>query len=456
MKIILISPPSEKLLSKYDVSYSLGIGYLGSVLENSGHDVFVMDNYCIDWNTTLTQLRYLITEFLPDIICINCLTMNRVSVYKTISEIKQINPMIKIVVGGVHATCMYEQLLLNFPIDAICLNEGEATIVEMVRAFSGEMPLKDVKGIAFRDDCGKILRTEERGYIKDLNTIPFPKHEYFLDIISRTKKAFIMASRGCPFKCSFCSTSLHWGNIVRRRTPKNVVDEIEYLVNNFGVKHIQFMDDTFNLNNEWVVEICREILHRKIRCIFTCSGRVYPLSKEMIEWMEKVGFIGIGFGVESGAVDILKSMGKKFTKEQIKEATWLFLNSKIDASMYFIVGTPGETWATVDETIELIKEINKIRGKPLFLDSVNLMWIFPNTEVYRIAKERGFITDNFWLTDEKVKYFTVEHSIEKLELMAQKILWSNWLSMGYYYYFKNIFPKYLKLRLHNIKQVMLS
>lgn len=351
---------------------------------------------------------------------------------------------------------MYEQLLLNFPIDAICLNEGEATIVEMVRAFSGEMPLKDVKGIAFKDINRKVIRTEPREYIKDLDTIPFPKHEYFLDISQKTKKAFIMASRGCPFKCSFCSASLHWGNVVRWHSPKYVVDEIEMLVNKYGINNIQFMNDTFTLKNEWVIEICKEIIKRDIHCKFACSGRVKPITAEMLEWMRHAGFSQILFGVESGSPEILQSLGKKFTLQQVKETIELCTKANIDTGMFFISGSPGETWTTIEQTRKFIKEVNQIRGRPQIMYDTNIMWIFPNTEVYNLAMKKGIIDDGFWLFEKKVMFYTADHSVKTLQKMAKKILWANWLSMGWGYYLLKIAPGYYKTRLHDIKSKLIS
>ncbi len=423
MRVMLLSTPSEDPM-RNEPSYSLGIAYLGAVIEKAGHHVSGYDFFTAGWKKAKKRIKKLIEKEKPEIVGISCLSMNRVSSFKTAKLVKEIDPNIKVVMGGVHASSLYKQILENFPVDIICIGEGEETIVELLDVLEKGKSLDRIKGIAYRKG-EKIIRTAPREFIKDLDSIPFPKHDFFKDYIDKKKTAYVITSRGCPMKCIFCSTSHYWGITWRARSAKNVVDELEILVKKFGVKHVFFHDDTFTLDNQRVIDICKGIEERGLKFTWNCSARVNPISEEMLRWMARTGCKWISFGVESGSPKLLKTIRKRITPEQVIHAFRLARKVGIEPVMFLFVGTPGENQETIRETMNLIDETDSKN----ILD-VGILEIYPNTPLYELAKRQGIINDEFWLTEKRVPHYTYEWSEEELRQFANQIVLHSLMKRG--------------------------
>lgn len=425
MKILFVGPTSEILYKRYG-QYPLGLLYLASVLIKAGHKVLVKDYFAKPWGNSKKEIIEIIKKSPPDVVGINCVTRNRTSGFDLAKAVKKINPKIKIIMGGVHATAMHEQILLNFPVDVIVLGEGEITTPELVKAFEKNSPLKKIKGIAFKDK-GKVISTGCREPIHNLDSIPFPKHELCEDAIKEAKTAYMITSRGCPFGCTFCSTSAYWGRKWRPRSAKNVLEEIEYIMKRFPyVKNIFFHDDTFFVDNKRVIDICEGIIKRGIKIKWACFGRVDRVSKEMLVKMKEAGCVSIDYGVESGSPKILKSIEKNITREQIKKTIEITNEVGMKYGTFLMVGNPGETRETVKETAEFIKTLKNLD----IGESVARLEIYPNTKVYELAKKQGIIDDSFWLTDKKVPHYTFEHSEAELTEMMLYLTASGKLRKG--------------------------
>ncbi len=404
--------------------YPMGLAYLHSYLESVGNSVITL---ALNHKTPEECFKIVhknIHDFSPEIIGIQVLTATRVSVYSLIEQIHERYPKIKIILGGIHTTVMYKQLIEKFPFVIAVLGEGELTIDELSRELFKKKPnLKKIDGIAFFDN-GEAIRTRPRELIKNLDELPFPKHEPFLNDPKRTS-ACLLTSRGCPFACTFCCLNPESKRIVRFRSPQNVVDEMEYLIKKFPhIKEIFIHDDSFFIHNKRVIEICKEIIQRKIKIDFVCSGRMRPISKEMVFYLEKAGFKRVLLGLESGAEEILKSCGKGILPEDAIKTFKLFKNTSISPKVFLIVGLPGENIKTVWETIRLVKKLQKIKYM-LAPDDFGLLTIYPGTVVYEIAKKKGFIDETYWLSDKETPIYTAENSYEKLNyfkrLMAENL-----------------------------------
>lgn len=247
------------------------------------------------------------------------------------------------------------------------------------------------------------MRTKPREVIKNLDTLPFPKHELFFNN-SKRYSGCLLTSRGCYFSCSFCCLNPEAKRIVRFRSPKNVVDEIEFMVKKFPqMTEIDILDDSFFVDNKRVIEICDEIIRRNIKIDFVCSGRVKPLSKEMIKKLEQANFRKVMLGLESGDNSILKSCHKGINQDDVVNAFKLFSKSSINLKTFLIIGLPGENIETIRETSRFVKEIQKIKYVS-YANFANLLIVYPGTEVYEIAKSKGMINDEFWLSDREIPY----------------------------------------------------
>jgi len=425
MKILLICPPSESPFKK-ESQYPLGLLYLQGALEKEKHQTIVQDYNRYDWEKVKDKIIDSIKQLNPDVVGLNCVTMNRTAGFKIAKIVKKINPKIKIILGGIHASSLYKQILENFPIDAIVIGESDHTIGPLINAFEKNESLKNVKGIAYKNTKNEIIVTKPNIPIHDLDSIPFPRHEVFRKVIEKTKTAVMITSRGCPFGCTFCSTSRYWGRMWRPRNYKNVVDEIESLVQTFPeLEMIQFYDDTFTLNNKRVIDICNEIMKRKIKINWICAGRVDVITREMLVKMKQAGCVDISYGVESGSEKILKAIDKNITKEQVKKVIDMTNSVGLPYEVYLMVGPPGENWETVKETVKFLKTLKNVN-----VNSVAKLQLYPNTATYDLAKKQSLVDDSYWLTENLVPFYTYENSEDELTKMAYYIVAKNQLNQG--------------------------
>jgi len=450
MKILLIFPSSETPF-KLESEYPLGVLYLASILEKEGHQVLVRDYYESAFDETKDKMINLIKNYSPDIVGLSCVTMNRISCFKIAKIVKKINPHIKVIMGGVHTVTLYEQILKNFPVDAIVIGEGEETTPELINAFEKNKTLKRIKGIAFKEK-GEVFFTGRRDFKKDLNEIPFPKHELLEYKIKKSKVASIITSRGCPFNCIFCSTSSYWGVRWRPRSAENVTEEIEYLTKRFPyLKKIIIQDDTFVVDNQRVIDICNRILERGIKINWECSGRIDRITEEMLIKMKEAGCKKIYYGVESGSKKMLETIEKKITREQIKKTIDITNKVGLAYGAYLMVGNPGETWETVKESNEFLQKLDNLK-----INSIGKLEIYPNTKIYEIAKKQGIIEDSYWITEKKVPHYTFEHSVEELTEMAYYLVAKNQLKQGVINFFMFGFKFFLAKPRKAIRYLLLK
>jgi radical SAM superfamily enzyme YgiQ (UPF0313 family) len=442
MKILLLSPPFENT-SKQEASYPLGIAYIGAVLEREGYDVKVFDFLFDSFEESAPRIEEIISSEKPDIIGISSMTTNRTSSFKVAIMAKKINPNIKVILGGVHPTIMYEQILKNFPIDFVVLGEGEETILELVNLIEKNKNIsgfKKVKGIAFK--IGEdVIKTQARPFIQNLDVLPIPNHLYFRDNILKGETFYLTTSRGCPFSCTFCSTSLHWGRMIRRRSPKKVIEELSFLKKEFPkVNKVVFNDDEFLINHDWVTEFCRLLKEKNLEIEWYCAARVTSINEEIVRLIKSAGCERLSLGLESASQKMLSYMNKHINLKQVSDAFDICKKQNLPALVFLMVGLPGEDGRTINETIEFIKKLNL---DFLYLPSVYTL--FPGTKTYELAKKQGFISDDYWLTEKIAPFYTYEHS--KLRL----IYWSFKIMFFYNLYNKKLFNILFAMLRTNLK-----
>jgi glycosyltransferase involved in cell wall biosynthesis/ADP-heptose:LPS heptosyltransferase/radical SAM superfamily enzyme YgiQ (UPF0313 family)/predicted O-methyltransferase YrrM/2-polyprenyl-3-methyl-5-hydroxy-6-metoxy-1,4-benzoquinol methylase len=411
MRILLISLPGSQ--GTDEPLFPLGIGYLVAVLKKE-HQVKAA--HYQKFEHVGPTLPDLINSFRPDLVGLTCTTFNRGNVRKIISVIKKYCPNIKVVVGGVHASFLYEQVLNGYGADVVVIGEGECTSLELCRALENGTSLDDVKGIAFKR-AGSVVVTTPRPPIENLDELPMPDYDFAAHLMKISGMGFIITSRGCPVRCIFCSTSSYWGQKVRKSSVTRVVDEMEYLADRYKVRKIFFDDDTFNLGIERVKEICNEIMRRRVNIEWAVDCRVTPVSQEMVDMMAEAGCRHICWGVETGSETILKNIEKKITMDQIRNAYELTKkHSRIMSSGAFaMVGNHGETDQTIRETVEFFNTI-PLTDHP----STAMLCLLPGTKIHFDMKSKGLVDDSIWmLTDEVPR--TGEHSEATLHRWAQQV-----------------------------------
>lgn len=450
MKVLLISP-SFRHPSKRTSSYPAGLCWLSSSLTKNGYDVEVRSFLWDEYNNVKQDVQKLIEEYNPDIIGISIMSTNRTAGFEIAKLSKEINPKIKVIVGGPHVHSMWHQIIDNFSfIDFAVIGEGEITIVELADAIKNKSSIdkfNKIKGIAFKYN-NEIVRTEPRELMKDLDSLPLPEHNRFAENIRENKIAYVCTSRGCPIACRFCSTSVIWGKLIRYRSIENVMIELKQIKKEFPeVSKIYFLDDEMILNKKRIIDFCEAYVKEKINMSFECVGRVSSIDNDVIKALKKAGCVRLDFGVESGSSKIIKNIGKGITNEQVINAYNLCKKYNIRAGIFLMCGLPGETKETIKETINLLKQIPSAD-----MSIPALFTVFPGNSIYKDAVKKGFITDDFWLTDKSAPFFVLENSKRKLTWWAIKT------ALYHKYYRGELFSflyNYVKrLRIDKIKRIM--
>ena len=423
MKILLATlaiEPESRNENNRNSAYSLGIAYLHAILEQANHEVRALYLNNIEYSSSDTEFFSEIEKFQPEIVGVQIFSMNRVATFSTIEKLHLLSPKTKIVLGGIHASVMYEQILRKFPYVVIVIGEGEVTILELVEAISGKRNLAKVKGIAYYSD-GSVKVTPERALIEDLDSLPEPKHEVLFDNEPTRTIGHIIASRGCPFDCTFCCLKIISKRRYRKRSVKNVLKEIKNIKAKYPrLLEIQFHDDTLLLDNKRVIELCKLIINENLNLKFVCSARVKPVSHEMFRWMEKAGFYKIMFGLETGSPKLLESIHKQINKKDVLDLFKILKSYNFDITTFLMCGFPGEDDSTIKETIDLVRATQKIKYN--LIAGIGKLMVYPGTDIYRVMCEAGKIDDEFWLTDASVPLFTVEHSFKELEVFERMLM----------------------------------
>ncbi len=391
MKTLLILPPkieygerSSHLFSNIGSVLPIGLAYLAAVLEKAGHSVKIFD----------FQLSYISHEKLKeelekgiDVVGISITTFTSGSGYKIASFVKEISPKTLVVMGGPHTTALGSEVLDECKnADFFVFGEGEITLVELLEAIDKNKPFGEVDGIGFWEGNKKVI-TKPRKFIEDLDSLPIPAYHLFdvakyrpvMGMFKKLPFANIMASRGCPFDCTFCN-KLVWGYKLRLRSPKNIVDEMVFLKERYNVKEIAFFDDTFTINRSRTIEICKDIKNRAKDIIWKCSARVDTVDKELLAIMKEAGCYSIGYGIESGNQEILNNICKKITLEQSKNAVKWAKEVGMEVRAYFMLNIPGDTIETTEQTIEFSRELD-----PDFVD-FEIVHPYPNTVLWRMIE----------------------------------------------------------------------
>ena len=416
MEILLIAPP-RPIPQKSDFP-PIGLAYISAALRGEGIDVRVLDASAFSWKTLAEPLRL----HSPSVVGISCWTLERGQVFKTAKLVKEILPKAKIVLGGHHATAFPEHMFINAYADAVVIGEGEETALELFRAMLTRQSLENIRGIAYSEN-GRIHLTEHRDLIINLDLIPYPDYADFNldDYLGlpeiKGRAASIMTSRGCPYRCIFCSGSKFWERRWRSRSPENVLGEIEWLYYDQKVRNFIFFDDNFTVQKDRAIQICQGIIDRKLDIHFVASSHVAHIDKELLYWMKRGGCYRIDFGVESGTPEILDKIKKSQTVEQIEQTFELVHEAGIKPRAFLIVGSPGENEKTIDQTVSLMRRI-----KPYDSRTAEIMWVLPNTEIYELAKTQGLLTDDFWLKNNETLYYTCEHTLDELKLLRDHLM----------------------------------
>jgi len=407
MKITLIYPYFlEKRIHVEEIAaVPMGLYYIGAMLKSRGHKVEILNWHAA--GDSPDMIKETLISRKPDIIGFSILHANRWGAIDIARIAKALDPKVTVVFGGIGATFLWEHLLKHFQeIDYIVLGEGEYTFLRLTEALE-EDPSPDraaqIPGLALRTSKG-IRQTPPGPPIPDLDALPQPARYFDFQHLSLT--------RGCPGRCTFCGSPKFWGRRIRSHSAAYFVEQLAMLAAR-GITFFYVSDDTFTLNSDLVIAVCREIIERGLKITWQAISKVSAINGEMLFWMRKAGCVQISYGVESGSPQIRRLLCKDIRNDQITRAFELTVAHGILARAYFIYGAPGECDRTIEETLDLIRQIKPLSAIFYILD------IFPGTALYEAFKERTGATDDIWLErKEDILYFESDPDLDQDQVLA--------------------------------------
>ncbi len=372
MKVVLINPNSEVVESSQKFRREmltpiipLGLAYIAAVLEKNGIEVVIIDQVAerIDKDALFKR----IVAAKPDVVGFSCLTATMNNTNKIARKIKDYNKGIKVVLGNIHASLFADELLKEGKADIVVRGEGEFSMLELISCLREGKSLHGVNGISF-SNAGNVCHNPDRGPIEDLDTLPYPAlhlldlgnyREVPLASIYKSRASAILASRGCPYRCIFCTQDrIH--KRPRYRKIDNVIDEIEYMNDRHKVDCLGFTDTFFPFSINSGLEFCDKFiergLHRRVRWV--TETRVDMVSPKLLKRMKEAGLYLMMYGFEVGNQAILNKLKKGTTLEQARLAMKHTKDAGIMTLGLFMLGMPGETKKTCEETINFAKELD--------------------------------------------------------------------------------------------------
>ena len=423
-KILLINPTAVRSTQKNKYAKAipalvpLSLGYLAGYLHKYGIDNEIYDEQL--GSIDQEKLRWFINKQGFRVIGISSTTMYIARAMAIAEMAKEISKEVKIILGGVHPTVMPEDCLKNNNVDIVVRQEGEITLYELMKFYKGEINLQEIDGISYRAN-GNIVHQPNRSMIQDLDSLPpFPYH---LFAANKDKYRFqVLSSRGCPFRCIFCSARSITGHKVRYHSAERVVNDIEYITNELKKNKIAFADDTFTVNKKHVREICHLLIKKGIhnKVPLYCAARGDTVNRELLETMKMAGFEGLYFGIETGTDRLMEIIQKGESVEKNVTAVKLAHKVGLKVRGTFLLGLPTETkedsWKTIKLAIKL----------PLNFASFSIATPFPGTRLAEIAKEEGFENQDFskfdiagGLLDKEIPYIPKGRTYEELRKLQK-------------------------------------
>lgn len=412
MRVMLINPVMTSCKRrKFSLNEPLGLAYIASYLLENGHEVKILDAFSMGANNVERDEKYFryglsdksikrhIKDYKPEIVGITSMfTLHAKGVHFTAKAVKEANPNIPVVVGGSHVSILPEWVLSDKNIDLIVKGEGEETFLDIVNRVEKGRSISRVQGTIERKNNG-IKINKSRPLIKDIDSIPFPAR-YLLPMniylndkrkskmCMRPPRANMITSRGCLFNCIFCIIHGVWGRSWRGRNPVKLVDEIEMLNKEYGVREVAFQDDNVSLDRDRMEKLCDEIIERKLDIKWSTPNgiAIWTLDKSLIKKMKKSGCYKLTFGIETGCQKTQEYIRKtQINLDKAKEIIKHCNRVGIWTHSAFIIGFPHETPEQIKQTIKYAISTD--------LDMVTF-WIafpWPGTDMHDDFRNSGLI-----------------------------------------------------------------
>jgi anaerobic magnesium-protoporphyrin IX monomethyl ester cyclase len=425
-----IDPYNKREVNKKRGIYPpMGLAQIASVLEEEGYTVSLFD-YMVE-PFVKEELIQWCKEHKPIFIGMSPWTLSLMNDLGPTAWLKREVPNAKIVIGGPHVTLFPQETLQRFSaVDYIVHGEGELTIRELATVIAESSSPKDVAGIAYRDN-GEIYLNPGREILENLDENPFPAfHLLKFDKYSNALQVspvstYLVSSRGCPFRCTYCVKPVWDRKVMRYHSPDYFLDQVEEVVNKYGVKEIHFYDDTFTLDRERTMVFSQGVIDRKIDFKWIVRTRTDCVDDEMLALMRKAGCTMISYGVESGNDDVLKIMKRGISVEKTREIFALTKKHGFEIAANIMIGFPGESKETYEDSVRFSKELD-----PDFVQ-YSITTAIPGADIYEQTKgDCNSETEDPWrsfalgkmkvVAPEKVRFAGLDYSIHDLDKMLSR------------------------------------
>lgn len=392
--------PEKQKIPDY-VPFPFFLAYSAAVLDTNRIDVCIIDSIAEGHDPD--EFLRIVQKIEPDLVLIETSTPSIENDLIFARGIKLLLDGVYVVLAGPHVSALPEEALANFFVDCVLIGEYEYTLLELVKTLECGNGPENVQGLAYRTSTKKTnvaISKSRRGVLLDVDGLPWPSRELlpiynYNDTFAGMKKpnVSIMASRGCPFGCTYClwPKVMYGGKKYRTRNPIDVVEEMKYLVDRYGFKSVYFDDDTFNIGKGRMLEICSLIKEKGIDVPWGIMARADTSDYETLRAMKDAGLYAVKYGVESGCQELVDGANKKLDLNNVRKTVWMTKGLGIKVHLTFTFGLPNETWSSVRQTIDFAKELDP--------DSVQFSIItpYPGTEYFDYLDKRGFLfTKVYW------------------------------------------------------------
>ncbi len=440
-----------------EIQPPLGLAYIAACLEKD-YTVKILDAACEGWEQekkenedyityglAFDEIKELIFDFKPDVVGVSCLySMQYKNAHTVCAIAKEADKNILTIMGGAHPTSLPQETLQDSNVDDIIIVEGYFSIRVLLDAIRQGESLANIDGLAYREN-GKITINPKTKFIQNLDQIPFPSRhllnmrKYFkINLPHGVSTRFspntpVITSRGCPANCIFCSIHCIWGHQYRARSVENIIAELKYLKNEFGVREIQFEDDNLTFDKTRAAKLFDRMVEENLGLAWTTPNGVamWSLDKELLLKMKQSGCYRLCLAIESGDQAFLSQTIKKpLNLEKVKELIGWINEYKFETDAFFVVGFPGETKEQLNNTFRFASRL-KVDNVTFYLATP-----YPGTELYNICLKEGLLPQNFSFSQLGVKkavLSTPDFSSAELERMVAletlkykiRLLWHN-------------------------------
>ncbi|MEW5723203.1 MAG: radical SAM protein [Thermodesulfobacteriota bacterium] len=426
-KILLINLNTRWFGLKFWFDIPYGLCILRAALKKD-HQVRLLDANLLDLDEE--GLMNTVRDYEPDVVGISCLSMEyRKTLFRTARLVKKARPFTPVVVGGIYPTLLPEEIVAEKSIDYIVMGEGEHRLPRLLdHLFDRSAPLEDIDGLVYRKG-DRVVYQKTATYIENLDQVPYPDYTD-LDVGayfgSATRYSYYtyprrfpyvrtITSRGCPFRCIFCSSRAINGETIRYRSAGSVLGEIDELVGRYQVREIIFLDDNLILDRARITAILKGLVERNYDLEWkSTSTAVYALDGELLTLMRQSGCYQLTLAIEAGTQEALRLIRKPLRLDKAREVVGAAKALGFEIGGSFVFGLPGETWDQIRETFRFAESLD------IDYCAFNIATPLPKTELYDICQKNGYLVHDFHFDDSRFNGFgmpnivTPEFSPEEL------------------------------------------